>query len=259
MDVPFVKYNKTNHAKLTFGRTLAIQSFVSSAAITTLSTIDPHCLSTNDKIILFASENGNGGKHAITDGQVYTITKIGSTQFSIPLDTSNCAITEGVCVIPEDLSLYSFTAAIIDLSSGIVGRTILRATQSSQYIEIEGTRPDDFDGLVPGRFLFAEGITTQALIKGVSKDIEDKECCVIPASLKKTVFLDRIPNAGETSKWRTESTFQSSASIGSTVDIATSTVTLSISGNKGNYGFEVYQSLASSTEFSTVLSGEWTI
>jgi hypothetical protein len=264
MQIPFVQYYRTNHAKLTFGRLIEIQSFVSAGAATNLATTNPHCLSTGDKVILFASETGNGGKHAIADGQAYNITKTSPTAFSVPLDTSNCAITEGICIVPTDLTLLSFTASVLDSSLSITGRTQLSAIASSYYIDIEGDTLEDFEGLEVGRLLFAEGIVSNAFIKSISKDPspEDGRCDDAPffsnKKLKRTVFIDRPPSAGQTTRWRTEGGSQPVA-IATSTDLNTSTVTLSIYGSKGTYPFEVSQIIAATGEASTVLTGSWTI
>jgi hypothetical protein len=264
MQVPFVQYQRTNHAKLTFGRQIAIQAFTSAGVATNLATIDPHCLSTGDKVILFASESGNGGKHTIADGQAYNITKISPTAFSVPLDTSNCAITEGICVVPTDLTLISFTASVLTSSLSITGRTQLSAIASSYYIDIEGDTLEDFEGLEVGRFLFAEGVVSGALIRSISKDPlpEDGRCDDAPffsnKKLKRTVFLDRPSSAGNTTRWRTEGGSQP-AQIATSTDLNTSTVTLSIYGSKGTYSFDVNQIIAATGEAITVLTGSWTI
>lgn len=260
MDTPFVKYYKSNHAKLTFGRLLEIQSFVSSGSLTNLTTAEPYCLETGDKVIVFASEEANGGKHAIADGQAYTITKNSAVQFSIALDTSNCAITEGLCIVPQDLSLYSFSGKILPADPSIVGKTLLSADQESQYAEVIGDRVEDFDGLSAGRYLFAEGIADGALIESVSKDISggDDDCCFVPQNLTKTILLDRPLNAGATKKWRTRQRRDGrSPSIYISVDLTTSTISLSLFGDKGSYSFEVNRSTISGSDEQTILIGEW--
>jgi hypothetical protein len=268
MEIPSVSYYKTNHAKLTFGRPLKIQSFVSAGTATNLATVDSHCLLTGDKIILFASDSGNESKHAIADGQAYNITKISPTAFSVPLDTSNCAITEGVCVVPEDLSLFSFNAVASAVASTenstIVGRTTLSATASSYYIEVEGETIEDFDGLEASRFLFAEGIISNALIKSVSKNpLPENGCCddapfFSNKKLKKSLLIDKLPVTGQTMRWRTEKS-PPIAQIVTAIDIGTSTVMLSIYGEKGKYYFEVIQNVISTQESSVVVTGEWTV
>jgi hypothetical protein len=257
--VDTVLFSKRTKAQITIGRSVEVKTFSSSGAITILETLNPHCLLTGNKIILFASEENNGGAHAIADGQAYLITKTSATQFSINLDTSNCSISEGIYVVPEDLSLYWFSATVKPSTPTpiFVGTSLLTADGKSQYLKITTSQEDDLSGLVPGRVLYADGIVEGTKILAISNQQETTNSCFVKTEEMRSIFIDRLPIRGETKNWRTQEATSQLPSISVATDLATSTLTLSIAGNPGKYSFDLYQKIIGTEEGEQILSGEW--
>lgn len=256
-----VVFSKRTKGQITIGRSVEVQSFASSGATTTIATVDPHCLLTGNKIILFAAEENNSGYHAIADGQAYLITRISANQFSIILDTSNCSISEGIYVVPDDLSLYWFSALVRPSTPApiFIGTSLLTSDGKSQYLKIVTEQEDDISGLIVGRVLYADGIIDGTKILAISNLQEKTDSCFTKSQETRSVFIDRLPASGETTNWRTQEELSQIPSIFVSADLNTSTLTLSISGVPGIYSFDLYQKVIGTEEGEHIISGEWEI
>ncbi len=113
-----------------------------NGATTTLTTKEPHCLSTGDTVVLCLSHGD--GCNIISYSQEYNATVIDETNFSIPYDSASCTRPlTGKGHQPKDLTGLTFNANLHKTESNYFGGTGASGTAGSQVVKIPRSRSEN--------------------------------------------------------------------------------------------------------------------
>jgi hypothetical protein len=244
-----VNIANSNFHKLTFGRLIKIKSFTGGAT-TTIEFFNDHCLSSGDKIVLFATEGQDEESHDIADGQLFTVTVTTSKIITIPLNTSVCTPTDGIAVVPYDYSLFTFSTQV-KTKPVIVGNGNVTATDGSKYLFFDSNKAV---GIESGRLLSVEGAFSSVLIEDVGfSEFEIYGRC---QSGKFATVASAAPATLTTNKWKTDPA-PTVPTIAASIDVPSATITLSIDQVIGDWEY----TLKSTTNGFTkdIVKGVWII
>jgi hypothetical protein len=140
-----------------------------------------HGLATADKVFIHAFRNTNLNKDVLLNG-LYSVTRISSDTFSIPVDGTILPMPEiGYVDYLEDISQSVFTCKLYEPKKTvkkILTEAKAYTVQGSKFVKLEGVNLPS-KNIKEGQFLYVDGVLTEGIIQSISLEDGNQQAVLL--------------------------------------------------------------------------------